>query len=246
MAYHQKMLLVDRWIFILLIFVFLYFLFVFLYFLYSIYTNTRSNTIRMDSIININALDDIYGTRNSKGPRDMWFTRTDVLRFESNRLNINEFKRKYCGYTSDDVAFFFDTICDRFHKPRATYLHSRNKFLLWLDFLKNPLAPSHPDKRTIWHIGNETQYEFIREVTNAILETYHGTDIISMPGIASQETMRYSIQLHPNKYFSSILFALDGSHKRCKGRNDKILLSWKYSRLPCHRTNCFFQSTPKH
>eukprot|EP01083_Nonionella_stella_P125846 380705_1 len=75
----------------------------------------------------------LSGQRKSRGPHDKWFQQNDILYIHRNALTSTEFKRQYCGYSADDLEFFFDTIADGFIKERETYIHARIKFLLWLD-----------------------------------------------------------------------------------------------------------------
>ena len=176
----------------------------------------------------------LTGKRKSSGPRNMYFRHVDILKEETQNNSEAVFKRRYCGYTPKEVEYFFNTFADKFNKPNATRLHSRNKLLLWLDFLKGTVSPNHPDKISKWKIKSSTQFSFVREVTQTIVEAYENSDVLSLPDDRTRKMMQECIQMDPTKALSNVLFVLDGAHKRCKGHKHRESLSWKYKWLPCY------------
>eukprot|EP01083_Nonionella_stella_P178198 628864_1 len=128
---------------------------------------------------------------------------------------------------------FLIQIWSGFIKPRETYIFCRNKLMLFLNYLKTKNKPSAPDMQDHWQLFDSTIRSHINDVIDAITRSYNDTDIISVPDRDDQKLLSWTLQMDPSKKFSIILFALDGSHKKCRGRNDTLLLSWKYSRMPC-------------
>ncbi len=83
-----------------------------------------------------------------------------------------------------------------------------------------------------YKIGIKTAKDHITDVLRSILKSYKNKHVIGFPTIAEREHMVNLLKKKgvPMPY---ALFALDGSHLRCTGRNFSERWSFKYRWLPC-------------
>eukprot|EP01083_Nonionella_stella_P062412 162256_1 len=105
--------------------------------------------------------------------------------------------------------------------------------MLFLNYLKTKNKPSAPDMQDHWQLFDSTIRSHINDVIDAITRSYNDTDIISVPDRDDQKLLSWTLQMDPSKKFSIILFALDGSHKKCRGRNDTLAVSHVLQSVMC-------------
>lgn len=175
------------------------------------------------------------GTGHSKsGSRESWtkkyFFEQDLMEKYERELKEREFKSTFAGYSARELRWFFETIKDELVRPKETEWHARNKLLLWLDKLHNSL--SGQQMRNKYKIGQKTAYSHVEDVLQSIIASYENSDVVRFPNKKEREEMK-SILKRKGAELPEVLFALDGSHARCTGRNIKERLSFKYRWLPC-------------
>lgn len=127
------------------------------------------------------------------------------------------------------MLLFHDLIKNYF-PVRDNYIKSRNKLLVWLNFLH-----SHGgwfDISDRFNIKEQRCMNYVVDVLKAILKAFNNTkDIISVPSVTNQHIM-HSILKCASKPLPSGLFLIDGTHKRTLGMNDKNKRSWKFKFKP--------------
>ena len=175
------------------------------------------------------------GSGHSKsGHRETWtkkmFFEQDLLTKYEREMRPHEFKSTFAGYSAKALRWFFDKIKQRLIRPRETPMHARNKVLLWLDKLHNGL--SGLQMRIKYKIGITTANNHIKDVLMAILKTFEQEDVVRFPTISERQEMKSILEAR-GVPMPHAIFALDGSHARCTGRNVRERLSFKYHFLPC-------------
>ena len=175
------------------------------------------------------------GTGHSKsGVRRKWtkshYFEQDLLQKFSNELDDKAFKSIFAGYTAKQIDWFFAKIKQNLIRPKESECHARNKLLLWLDKLHNCL--SGQQMRTKYQIGITTAYSHVLDVLKATFTTFSGQNVIHFPSETMKKRMVKMLK-KKNSPMPDALFAIDGSHARCTGRQFKERLSHKYKWLPC-------------
>ena len=176
------------------------------------------------------------GTGHSKtGQRKKWKKRywfeQDLLSRESRMLGPEKFSNKYAGCSAQDVRFIWSKIHQHVIRPRETFVHSRNKLLLWLDKLHNDLNWDHISKA--YKIGVATAIEYVKDLLQGIIKAYEGSDIISF---YSEDTRLRMIEINKQRgvRMANALFTMDGKHAKCRGLNIPERRSKKYNNhIPC-------------
>ena len=168
------------------------------------------------------------------GQRQKWtkkyFFEQDLLQKYSREMTSKEFKATFASYSPKQLSWFFDTIKAQLIRPKETEFHARNKLLLWLDKLHNSL--SGQQMRSKYKIGIQTAYSHVQDVLKAIVISYQDENVVRFPTEEERLQMITILKLR-NAEMPDALFALDGSHARCTGRNVTERLSFKYRWLPC-------------
>ena len=190
------------------------------------------------------------------GHRKRWkiklFFQQDLLTKYEREMTEREFKSTFAGYTAKQLRWFFEKIKQRLIRPRETPWHARNKLLLWLDKLHNSLSGQQMHDK--YKIGITTADTHIEDLLEAILKTFEDEDVVTFPTMEEREEMRQILKTK-GAPMAEALFALDGTHARCTGRNIPERLSFKYRFLPCFNvlfvtervlnTICAFSIDPK-
>lgn len=109
-------------------------------------------------------------------------------------------------------------------------IHCRNKFLLWLDKLHNCLSYRQIESK--YQIGVTTVKSHVDDMLKAIIKSFQGTNVISLPTL-EQRLQMVEILKQKGVPMPDALFSVDGSHPRCLGRNNYLRVSPKYKWLPC-------------
>ena len=79
-----------------------------------------------------------------------------------------------------------------------------------------------------YEIGITTAFSHVWDILRAILKSYKQADAVSFPGSKERVLMEQILKQKGAKVPSAI-FAVDGSHLRCKGRNIPERRSKKYN-----------------
>ena len=175
------------------------------------------------------------GTGHSQsGTRKKWkkkqFFEQDLLNKFKTELTKEDFCSKFGGYSACDIEWFFNTIYKHALRPKETFVHCRNKLLLWLDKIHNCL--SYKQIRFNYKIGIKTALSHIEDILKAIIKSYKNKDVVTFP-TQKQRVQMVQILKQKNAPMPHAIFTLDGSHARCTGRNTTERLSHKYHWLPC-------------
>ena len=90
-----------------------------------------------------------------------------------------------------------------------------------------------------YKIGVKTAETHVKDVIISIFNSHEEKNVVRFP---NQEERQHMIRILKQRGapMPDALFALDGSHARCTGRNEVERLSHKYHFLPCF--NCLFVS----
>lgn len=181
--------------------------------------------------------------RAKSGARRRWkkkmYFQQDLLAKFKREMTVGEFKARFAGYTPHQLEWFFDTIKDALllQRPKSTPWHARNKMLLFLDKLHNCLQGR--EMKDKYKIGVKTADSHIKDVLRAIITSYQDQNVVRFPNQQERQRM-IRILKRKGSPMPDALFALDGSHARCTGRDKAERLSHKYHFLPCY--NCLFVS----
>lgn len=173
------------------------------------------------------------------GPRKKWkknpYFERDLLRTKLDELKENGFLQTYAGYSTAEIARFFDMIKNNVIRPKETFFHARNKLLMWIDRIHNKLGWNACARQ--YKIGRSTAKGFVKDVEKGILKSFRGSDIISWPTNQEKQQM-VDILKKRNAPMPQAPFSLDGKHPKCIGKQHKERASWKYRFQPCF--NCLF------
>ena len=140
-------------------------------------------------------------------------------------MTLPRFKSRFI-YSPKEVEWFFNTIKKNVIRPKETMQLARNKLLLWLDKLHCCLSGNEMQDK--YDIGVATAYSHISDILQAILKTYQEDDVVSFPTMAERKLMEQILKQNGDRAPTGI-FAVDGSHLRCNGRNNAERRSKKYN-----------------
>ena len=174
------------------------------------------------------------GKGHSKdGQRAKWkkkpYFEQDLLRLFDRTMPLARFKARFI-YSPKEVRWFFNTIKRNVRRPKETLQHARNKYLLWLDKTHNCLSGNQMQEA--YDIGVATAFSHVSDILQGILTTYKEKDVVSFPTMAERELMKGILEQKGDKVPHAI-FAIDGSHLRCTGRNIAERRSKKYNWFVC-------------
>lgn len=168
------------------------------------------------------------------GQRMTWrkksYFQLDLLTNFKEKLLPREFKARFAGYNPDEINWFFQKIKKAAIRPRETEVHCRNKLLLWLDKLHNCLT--YHQLKEKYQIGIATAKSHVDDILKAIISSFRGTNVISLPTL-EQRLQMVKILKQRKAPMPDALFSIDGSHTRCSGRDNPQRVSRKYRWLPC-------------
>lgn len=174
-----------------------------------------------------------------KGQRKKWkknlFFEQDLLEIRAKELGKDGFLQMYAAYTPSQVASFFEKIKQHVIRPKETFVHARNKLLLWLDRSHNQLGWNQCSRA--YKIGRSTAKGYVRDVERGILNAFRGTDVIKWPSESEKKQMVEILKLK-NAPMPQVPLSLDGKHARCLGKHHTERSSWKLRFQPCF--NCLF------
>ena len=149
----------------------------------------------------------------------------DLLGLFEKTKTLARFKARFI-YSPQKLRWFFSTIEHNAIKPKETMHHARNRFLIFCDKLHNSL--SGPEMADKYSIGIATAFNHVWDILCAILKSYKQADAVSFPGKKERVLMEQILKQKGEKCPSAI-FAVDGSHLRCMGRNIAERRSKKYN-----------------
>lgn len=149
----------------------------------------------------------------------------DLVAVFEKKLIPARFKARFI-YSPQQVRWFYETIKEHAIRPKETMHHSRNKLLIFFHKLHCSLAGSQ--MADAYEIGIATAFSHVSDVVRAILKSYKQSEAISFPSMEERRLMEQILKRKGDKMPSAI-FAVDGSHLRCTGRNVAERRSFKYS-----------------
>lgn len=168
------------------------------------------------------------------GRRARWKKRhyfeQDLLSKFATEMKPSKFRSRFAGYCPDEINWFFEKIKKAAIRPRETEVHCRNKLLLWIDKLHNCLSYNEMENK--YQIGGATAKSHIDDIMKAIIKSFRGTNIISLPSL-EQRLKMVQILKQKKAPMPDAIFSVDGSHTRCTGRDIQERVSHKYRWLPC-------------
>ena len=125
-----------------------------------------------------------------------------------------------------EIIKFHKLINKNFSKKYDTFIKTRNKLLLFLNFLHT--KGNLNELTNLWKINVNLIKIFVLDVIAAILLYYKDDkEIIGVPTHECQVLMKNILELTNEKLVDAI-FYLDGTHELCLGKNDVNKRSWKY------------------
>ena len=145
-------------------------------------------------------------------------------------MKPRDFKARFAGYKPEEIDWFFKKIKAVAIRPRETDIHCRNKLLLWIDKLHNCL--SYQQIKDKYKIGTATAKSHVDDMLKAIIISFRGTSVISLPTLEQRLEM-VKILKQRQAPMPDAIFSIDGSHTRCTGRDNPQRVSQKYKWLPC-------------
>ena len=167
--------------------------------------------------------------RRAKWKKKMYFEQ-DLLNKFNRELKPSEFKARFAGYSADNIKWFFETISHNALRPKESFVHARNKLLLWLDKLHNSLSCKQMKEK--YKIGETTALSHINDILKAIIKSYKNKNVVTFPTERQRKQM-VNILKQRNAPMPDAIFTMDGSHTRCTGRHISERMSHKYKWLPC-------------
>ena len=175
------------------------------------------------------------GTGHSKsGIRTKWkkkeYFEKDLLKKFATEMTKTDFEATFGGISAKQIKWFFNTISKNAIRPRETYVHARNKLLLWIDKLHNCL--SCKQIKIKYQIGETTSINHINDILQAIINTYKNKNVITFPNQQQRERM-VKVLKQRGAPMPFAIFSMDGTHTRCTGRHITERRSHKYKWLPC-------------
>ena len=172
--------------------------------------------------------------KTKSGRKKSWkknhYFELDLLTIFGTELSQVAFKKRFAGYSADELEWFFKSIEKNVLRPKETMFHARNKLLLWIDWLHNCLSGA--EMKDKYKIGESTAVSHINDLCNGIIDSYKDEDVVKFPDEQQKQKM-VKILKQRKAHMPYVLFSLDGSHARCTGRKYKNRLSHKYKFLPC-------------
>lgn len=155
-----------------------------------------------------------------KGSRERWtkdpYFDLDLFQIHSEEMSEKLFKSCYV-YAPPQIDELYRDIRLELIRPRETMAHSRNKLLLFMDKLHNSLSGNQMSVK--YHIGVQTAFSHIRDVVEAILNTFKDKNMVTFPS-EEERALMVKILAQKNDPMPHALFAVDGSHIRCVGRKN--------------------------
>ena len=155
-----------------------------------------------------------------KGSRERWTKHPhfdlDLFQIHKEQMSEKLFKSCYV-YAPAQIDELYQDIRLELIRPRETMAHSRNKLLLFMDKLHNSLSGNQMSVK--YHIGVETAFSHIRDVVEAILNTFKDKNMVTFPSVEERALM-VKILAQRQDPLPHALFAVDGSHIRCVGRKN--------------------------
>lgn len=201
----------------------------------TIITALVQHGFEQSSKVKVN-LNELLYKKKPKPPKKeyrTWRVNLDMKNVDFFQLHVKErldcsrkWTNKYGCYTPEDIKAFHLKIFKNFKKPKDDFIKSRNKLLLFINFLHTKGNLSQ--LTYLWPCGLSALKIYIIDVIAAILFTYHDvSDIIFVPNHEIQHLMS-DILLIANKDINQAVFHLDNTHKLCLGQKDKDKRSWKF------------------
>ena len=137
-----------------------------------------------------------------------------------------KWKQKYGRYEPSEIETFHMKIKDNYLKKQDTFIKSRNKLLLYINFLHT--AGNLYELTNLWKCGVNIIKTYVIDTVAAILLTYKNEPcIISVPNHENQKYMSEILKITDDNLIQAV-FYLDNTHKLCLGRNDPEKRSWKF------------------
>ena len=168
------------------------------------------------------------GTRQ-RWTKRLYFEQDLLCKFAMN-LKPKAFKARFAGYNAEEINWFFQQIKGCAIRPKETEVHCRNKLIMWLDKLHNCLSYHQIENK--YQIGIATAKSHVDDILKAIIKSFHGTNVISLPTLEDRLQM-VKVLKQKGVPMPDALFSVDGSHPRCTGRHRSERVSHKYRWLPC-------------
>lgn len=158
-----------------------------------------------------------------------------------NNLSTEQWLNKFCGYSPKELEHIFNIAKDyiavdnRYQDSEQIHF-KRNKFLLFVDFLKNRQPLNHSDRRVIWGVTYPSAKRYVDEVATAIIMAFERrkTSIVDVPSIEIQKILVEILRLQ-GKPVSLGCLCIDASHIATRGRY-LIYHSWKTKASAWHIT----------
>ena len=159
-----------------------------------------------------------------------YYFEQDLLTKFVNEMKPKAFKARFAGYRPEEINWFFQKIKNSAIRPKETEVHCRNKLLMWIDKLHNCLSYHQINDK--YQIGVATAKSHIDDILKAIIKSFRGTNVVSLPTL-DQRLQMVKILKQKGAPMPDAIFSVDGSHTRCTGRDIQERVSHKYRWLPC-------------
>ena len=167
------------------------------------------------------------------GKRAKWkksaYMEQDLLGLFEKTKSLARFKARFI-FSPQQLRWFWGTIKHNAIKPKETEHHAQNRLLLFCDKVHNSLSGAQMADK--YEIGIATAFSHVWDLLLAILKSYDQSEVVSFPNSEERELMEAILKQKGEKMPHAI-FAVDGSHLRCMGRNNAERRSKKYNWLPC-------------
>ena len=119
--------------------------------------------------------------------RKNWFFEQDLFTKFKMDMKPVAFKARFAGYNPDEINWFFQKIKAVAIRPKETEVHCRNKLLLWIDKLHNCLQYHEISEK--YKIGIATAKSHVDDILKAIIISFRGTKVISLPTLEQRLNM---------------------------------------------------------
>ena len=172
----------------------------------------------------------ITGKRNTSNTTTNTYFIKFIDLYQHFRVNETKWRQMYL-YDKEFINVIHKTIYKKIKPLKCdNKVFQRNRLLLFLDWTHNHGKNNIFEIK--YNISYNTLYIYIFNIIEAIIATFRGTVCEGQFWFSpKQEEKMKKILSNNNKDFPSILYVVDGTHKRCKGHQKKHL-SWKDSLHP--------------